>query len=359
MLRVLRASVVAAACAGTLLFGAAAPSCTTFNGLTVPAGTVDAAPEIAVEAAVEAAPEAGPTLRSLASMQDAARVCALAATCPYLSPSLQASNAVPADPSNFSLCMHWLAGPFPPDRLGYALQQQAVACMANATTCEQAGTCASLEYLNPTDARCADAGTDAGPRCVDNAATVLYCGTLFAVHCGTPYYATGSKCTLGASNLYGCALGANCTVTNTCVGSSVFDECGSTDLLHYRLQCDYEGYDCSETPDGSLIGCLMGNETYPCSTLDTSCSPDGTSVRVCDGYDYSLYDCASLSGTCSNKGGGAICARPADKCTPFDASVNTCSGNVVSLCVGGQPQTFDCSSIGLTCTGASGSGHCG
>lgn len=363
MRRALRASVVAAAWVGGLLLAVCAGSCTTFNGVTVPPPVTDAASDVAIDVAidvaVDAAPDGGPAAHSLLSMQDAARVCALAAKCPYLSPSLQASSAIPADPSNFSLCMHWLAGPFPPDRLGFGLQQQSVACMAMATTCAQAAACVSLEYLDPADVRCGDAGADAGPSCADDGGTILYCGTHYAAHCNTAYFAAGSKCTVGSGQLYGCALGANCTVTNTCVGSSVFDECGSTDNLHYRLNCDYEGYDCSEVPDGSLIGCLSGNEAYPCSTLDTSCASDGVTVQVCDGYDYSLYDCASLGGTCSNKGGGGICATKNDKCTPFDANVNMCSGNVVSLCVGGQPQTFDCSSIGMSCTGGAGSAHCG
>ena len=359
MRRALRASVVAAACVGGLLLAACAGSCTTFNGVTVPPPITDAAIDVAIDVAVDAAPDAGPPARSLLSMQDAARVCALAAKCPYLSPSLQGSNAVPADPSNFSLCMHWLAGPFPPDRLGFGLQQQSVACMAKASTCEQAGACVAIEYLNPTDARCADAGAEAGIGCADNGATVLSCSGLYAVHCTTGYYAPGTMCTKGIGNLYGCALGANCLITSACVGSSVFDECGSTDNLHYRLNCDYAGYDCSEVPDGSLIGCLSGNEAYPCTTLDTSCAADGVTAQVCDGYDYSLYDCASLGGTCSNKGGGGLCATKSDKCTPFDANVNMCSGSVVSLCVGGQPRTFDCSSIGMSCTGVAGSAHCG
>jgi hypothetical protein len=84
-------------------------------------------------------------------------------------------------------------------------------------------------------------------------------------------------------------------------------------------------------------------------------------VEVCDGYDDSEFDCAALGGTCSAKGGSALCVRSDDVCSPFDSDVNVCAGTTVALCVGGRKQALDCASLGMTCIAGAGaeSGHCG
>src|SRR5271166_2031757 len=115
MRRALRASTVAAACTGAVALSALAWACTTFNGVTLPpeqnpasdAATDSVMLDTATEAPFDSGSEAAAP-RSLLSLQAAARVCALAAKCPYLAPSVQGSIAVPIDPTNFSLCMHWL-----------------------------------------------------------------------------------------------------------------------------------------------------------------------------------------------------------------------------------------------------------
>jgi hypothetical protein len=111
--------------------------------------------------------------------------------------------------------------------------------------------------------------------------------------------------------------------------------------------------------DSGVTSCYTGNMNEPCTSPGTTCS--GMVLQVCDGTTLSNFDCAALGDTCSAQGGPAICVHSGDTCTPFDTGENQCNGSSISLCIGGQPATFDCASIGMTCVPASGatSGHCG
>lgn len=367
MRRTFAASSTGVAWIAAFAAGALVASCMTFNGVNLPAqsdsgggGDSTTPPDAGGDAPAGDATPDGPTAQTYLPLATAAKLCSRIFACPYLSSSIQNSNAVLADPTNYSLCVHWLAGPLPSDRLGISLQQQTFQCMASASSCTQAGECVSYETLAPGDPRCAaDAGVgDGGPRCTDDGGTILGCSGLYALHCNSPYYAAGTSCLLGADGTLGCALGTNCTVNASCIGSSLFDECGTGNNLHFQLNCPYAGYDCNTTQDGGLIGCLTGNQSLDCTALGTQCV--GDVVQVCDGVNWSAFDCAALGGTCSSTGGSAICVSSGDQCTPFDPSINQCSGTNISLCVGGKKQTFDCASVGLTCLpGTAVSAHCG
>ncbi|HEY8042572.1 MAG TPA: hypothetical protein VIF15_22375 [Polyangiaceae bacterium] len=333
----------------------AAASCTTFNGVALPSG--DAAGDTSP---VEGGPVEASTAAGYLAIADAARVCSLVFRCPLLAASVLGASAVPIDPVNYSLCVHWLAGPIPTDRVGFAVQSQTFACMAKGTTCAAAGSCLSLEQLATGDPRCADAGVDASERCADDAGTVLRCAGGYALHCGAAYYAPGSQCLVGDDESHWCSTGTHCNVSASCIGS-LLDYCGQGSNLHFGINCAFDGYTCgmATNDDSGLIGCNTGTLLKPCSAAGTSCS--GDVVDVCDGFDESEFDCAALGGTCSAKGGAARCVRADDTCTPFDADQNTCTGTSISVCVGGQRQSFDCASVGLTCVPGAGasSGHCG
>ena len=341
-----------------------ASSCTTFDGLSVPsdAGLPDttfADVPVKETAPPEAAPEAAPPPGYL-SIADAARVCTLVFACPGLASSVLASVAVPLDPVNYSLCVHWLSAPMPPDRVGFAVQMQTFACMAKGGTCAGAGSCLSLENVEPGDPRCVDAGADAAEHCGDDGGTVFRCGAGYLLHCGSAYYAPGSKCTVGSDGSHWCAIGTNCSVTASCIGT-LFDYCGSPSNLHESVNCAYDGYTCdlASNDDSGLPNCNTGTLYESCSVGGATCA--GTTVDVCDGYQVSEFDCAAIGQACTAKSGPAICAGATDACTPFDGDVNVCSGTTLSLCVGGQKQQIDCASLGLTCVAGVGaqSGHCG
>jgi hypothetical protein len=281
----------------------------------------------------------------------------------------------------------------PTNRVGFTYQQQALQCVAKATTCEKAGACFPLETMNPNDPRCwqpeggtveagvcpdagdggdsgdaGDAGCtiEAGPteildKCADDGGTVLKCqGTVkYALHCNTGYYAPGSSCVADVDDTRWCALGTDCNVFTSCLGLTL-DYCGGpASFVHESVNCTYAGRSCGEDLDSGKVECLAGDSIKSCNVAGADCH--GDIVAVCDGITLSEFDCASLQGTCSKQQGVARCVRSTDSCTPFDQSMNTCAGNVISLCVGGQATSFDCSLIGMTCKPGAGaqSGHCG
>ena len=375
--------VLALVLGGPVVGAAALPSCTTFDGLTVGAdantnsnadGNADAdadgsdatldAPLSETSSAPEAGPEAGPdaaTRMGYLSLDDAARACSLIFKCPELAPSVLVSVAVPVDPINYSLCVHWLAAPVPPDRPGLAVQAQAFACMAKkGASCNAASACLAEELVAGNDTRCAGVGIDGGEVCGDDGGTVLNCAGGYFLHCGAAYYGPGSQCLVGLDGAHFCALGTNCTVQASCIGT-IFDYCGAGDNLHESINCAYDGYTCdvATNQDAGLPNCNTGTQYLSCSTAGTSCA--GAVVDVCDGAQVSEFNCAALGQSCLAQAGPAICGTSSDACTPFDPSVNLCNGSSLSLCVGGHPQQVDCSAIGLACIPGAGaqSGHCG
>ncbi len=349
----LRASLPVLAGASLLAFGATV--CTTFSGLEAQDATPDAGAD-ASDAGADVVPDAAPT-RSYLSLEDAARACSLVFRCPSLAPSLVASMAIPVDDMNYSLCLHWLAGPISKQRVGFGLQSEALTCVAGAGTCDDAAACLFAEVMSPGDPRCADAGDGGEETCDDDGGTVLRCQYNYALHCNSAYYAPGSKCLEGINGWRGCGLEKGCTGGTSCVGSTL-TYC-ATDSLKYGLNCAYMGYGCGIESDSG----------YPCIPEDgfTICSIPGASrcandkVWVCDGLFESAFDCASLGFECTAVEGAPRCAPKAAACTPSDTDQNVCQGDSIDVCVGGDATTFDCASIGATCVpGSQGkTPHCG
>jgi hypothetical protein len=351
-------------------------ACTTFNGLSVgdtpldEAGAVDAsfdekAPPADARDSGNAS-DAPSKQTSFLSIEDAVRVCTLAIQCPLLPKSVQASLAVPLDILNYSLCVDWLAGPLPPNRVGVTTEGNELACVAKGTTCTKALACISQEFLDDLDPRCAgfplDGGRDAGFfQYCDDAGGVVRCDPQFfhdVLHCTSGYYMPGSKCTLGSDHTKSCATGTDCPSTS-CSGN-LLEFCGGNDT-HQAENCAIEGLTCGfdVTDDSGVPTCLTTDRAVTCTAQGTDCA--GNAVSVCDGFTRSQYDCAALGGTCTKASGTARCKRADDVCAPEDPSVNQCSGSNLSLCVGGHPTSFDCARVGMKCVpgGGSLSGHCG
>src|SRR4051812_10607487 len=283
-------------------------------------------------------PDAGPSLPAYLSLEDAARVCSLSFRCPLLSTSITYSSGIPVDPTNYSDCMTWLAGPIPPSRVGFLLQQDMLHCMAKATTCVGATACAWDEQLATDDPRCAggDAGADAGvpDRCDDNGATVLVCNSGFALHCGTAEYTPGSQCRKGSDGILWCSDADTCNVPDTCRGS-VLDYCGydsvamKTTGLHFGIDCAAAGNSCGLDTDAGLDSCLTEGVYRPCVGIDAKCA--GDVVEVCNGATVTLFKCAELDATCAVTQGPAQCVKSGAPCTPFDTAVNVCNGDKIHL----------------------------
>jgi hypothetical protein len=320
-------------------------SCTTFDGLKA-SGTRDAA---ATEGGQPEAgePDAGPLPPGYLSLQDAARACSWLFTCPKLDRSLIRTIAVPADASNFAVCMQWLAGPVDPTRLGLVTQRYVLACLASAESCAAAGACTAFEELALGDPRCA-AEPDAGPAesCTQDG-NILSCNPTWGnllIHCDNSYFNRKGSCTQGADGYHYCAVDTSCPPVS-CDGLFVLDVCMAG--LHIRYDCSVSGQLCGEDTKTKGLSCVVGGLVEECTLAGARCQED--KVRVCDGIYVSYFDCAKLGGTCQEQAGYTNCVLPADTCTPADSAAVVCTGDAVTLCIGGKATTFDCASIGKKC----------
>jgi hypothetical protein len=339
----------------------AAVACTAFNDATVAATKTGGdsgmpPPPPPGDGALADAQNEASSLHAYLSTQDAAKLCTWVFACPTLAPSILESIDVPIDGSNYSLCMEWAAGPIPPDREGFDIQQQTLACIARATDCKTAGACAVLESLGPGDPRCPvppGLGNDSGSYCTDDGGTAIECPG-YAEHCGASMYAPGSSCHYGNDGLATCTPGdldAGCGAAATCQ-ASYMDYC-ARDGLHFTLNCATVGGLCGFT-DAGIINCGPA-----CTVVTTMCA--GAAVQVCDGLEDTIFDCAAEDASCNSMGSAFYCKLGAAACSPTDPDVNVCSGTSISLCVGGQKSSFDCASIGKGCVAgtAPATAHCG
>jgi hypothetical protein len=347
-------------------------ACTTFDGLSAreggnPPPNDSGHPGDSGGSDSPVQPDATPKQTSFTSLQDAVKICALAMQCPKLPQSVQASLAIPLDTMNFSLCVDWLAGPLPPNRVGVANQATELQCVAKGQTCLGALACISQEFLDDTDPRCKglpDAGLDAAPgtyQYCDDGGSVVRCDPQFlhdVLHCNSGYYSPGSTCTRGSDGTKTCSSGADCPQT-TCSGNLLVF-CGINNT-HQGQNCAIEGLTCGEdvTDDSGIPTCLTTDRYVSCSAQGTDCA--GPAATVCDGFQRSQFDCDALGGTCTKAAGTARCKRPNDACAPDDPTINQCSATTISLCVGGKATSIDCATVGLKCVpgNASVSGHCG
>jgi hypothetical protein len=334
-----------------VLVGVVAAACTTFD-FPAPTGAADGSVDAGSPSAY-------------LDPKDAASFCAQLFRCPRLADAVALSIALPVDlpssPLGFSACMDWVAGPIDPERLGLASQRGLLSNVASATTCEAAGAALPVQP--------ADAGTTCGLTCADST-ELESCspeGGAFVLPCGPPYFGSDAGCLVydaGAVcvNTGACTAGLSCSMDQT--------------TLHDCLPPGYStfvSYDCTLTArvcasldkSGNLADCVLpGDNTAPCPLHDKRDACDGTSVLACAGglAAQTEFDCAAVGRHCAvSTADDARCVASTDTCTPFDATQNVCSGTSITVCIGGVPSSFDCSTIGLGCVagGANQTSHCG
>ncbi len=303
-----------------LLVGLVGYGCTVFDGLTVPPTKI---------------PHSG-----YLPVDDAVRTCRHVHDCPLLSPAIARSIGVPTSRLQFSTCLSWIAGPLPGTRFGLDVQAAMLECIARADGCGAALECAYLEPLGPEDPRCFGV---VGDQCLPGG-ILLDCTTEIAERCRTPYHGAGSECQLGLSGAGRCALSA-CVQDNTspprCT-SGVYVRCDPAANLRVAQDCNTVGLTCPEGAEGADAQCATEDGVFPCDEPGrATCAPDGTRVRVCDGALASEFDCTAMDGRCSDEKAGGRCVRTNDSCTPDATGIDTCQGNIISLCIGGERVIFD------------------
>lgn len=324
-------------------------ACTVFDGLVAaPVGGDGGLPDAQ-------GTDAGPPPAGFLSLEDAARFCTNAIKCPYLGSSTIQSIDVPVDGLNYSSCINWLAGPLPSDRIGVPQAAAALRCAARATSCPQAGACMWDEVVAANDPRCQSG--DGGRTCAEDGGAMYMCSAGFILHCTNPIYAAGTTCLVGTDKVPWCALGKNCNLSTQCKGNEL-DYCGANTNLTNGYDCTTSGLTCGFDTASSTYDCLTNGVLKNCTTVGVTCS--GTSVDVCDGLYDSLYNCGAAAGGTCDSTALPRCKRPSDTCTPIDPGVNTCTGDVVSLCVGGKTTSLDCTTLGMKCVPGTGgaSPHC-
>lgn len=293
------------------------------------------------------------------SLEDGARVCSLAFSCPMLSLALARSAGVAVSASSYSSCLHWLASPLPTNRYGLSEQRALLQCVAKAKQCSEALACAWFEPLAVGDLRCAG---QMGDRC-DSSDLLVDCDKGVVERCLSPSYTAFSECRLGLGSEGRCAISgcipdvfgpARCE-------DGAYLRCDPLTNLKLATDCHAIGQTCKEGAVGASAVCTTADGLFPCDMPgDSTCSPDGKRARVCDGSSASEFDCAAIGEHCVEDAEGARCAKAEEQCTPLGAGIDVCAGNLLTVCVGGQTKTIDCAAMGLSCLPQSGSqsGRC-
>ncbi len=292
-------------------------------------------------------------------LDEAVKFCSKALTCVNLGKSTLTSLHVPVDANNFAGCVSWLAGTIPQDRPGIALSAKALMCAADASSCSTASACMWFEYISPSDPRCVGYSGGANGQCSPTKTATYLCPYGFIAHCDNPFNYTGSSCLQSSSGQFFCAVSSGLcsnpdsgTAPTPCSGS-FFTYCQGGLLVGF--DCNVQGMDCASA------GCSTNGTYTPCTGAAVVTCGANKRVEVCDGLLQSEINCDTMGGTCAVSGTNLPrCTTPADTCSPYDSDENLCSGDVISLCVGGQKLTYDCTKVGLHCKDGSGSlsGHC-
>lgn len=332
-----------------LVLATACPSLDGFSGKQVDPGVVDSGVDSG---------DSGQPAKGFLSLVEAAQVCSYVLSCPNLQSSISSSLLLPVDGTSYSACIDQLAGPVPPDHPGVVAQSKQLQCVATATNCLEAAACMSLEDISPGDQRCqaTDGGTGVG--CSPDSKSVYHCEANYILHCNNAYYGSGSSCLSPANDggtEYWCAVSQTCSGSSSCVGG-ILSYCAINDQ-GFSIDCGVKGQTCGVDQQSGLHECLVNGRIPSCSTRETICKND--KVIVCDGLYFGELDCTTLGGVCDPRP-SAHCAKVGDACEQDDTTLNVCDGDSISLCLTGQPLTFDCTSLNMKCVPGNGtsSAHC-
>jgi hypothetical protein len=347
----------------------AGSGCTAFDFAAPGNPAPDGGPDATRDATSDAA-DAGPGVDAgagLLSLSQAAQLCSLIFECPRLAAAIDASLVIPLDypstPLNFSGCMDWLAGPIDPARVGLARQRAILETVAQATSCQAAYQACPVQPV--------DGGATCQATSCASASTLETCSSAegsFVTACGPPLFADAEGCDTARTGAAICLALGNCTTGTSCSAAGALVDCYVGGKAFTAYDCTLSGRACG---GGSPTDCVVpGSLAAPCANdmpFD-GCNGSATSVRHCAGgrLPQTEFDCNAVGRICSTLHGAARCVGGSDDCSPFDQDVNACDGGI-SICVGGQRSTLDCSKVtgvdggALQCVPGNGTqtGHCG
>ncbi|HVY49875.1 MAG TPA: hypothetical protein VHB21_28465 [Minicystis sp.] len=301
------------------------------------------------------------------STSDAARLCGMAQDCPQLSASLVASFGLPVARAtgtsttavlSQSECISWLAGPLPPSRTGFDVQQPLLRGMARAADCTKAAALAPVEFFVAAgDPRCT------GEACTATDAIRCAAGIGVDSHCDSDLYLE-SRCLSGKNAAHTpqcgfeyCGVGAQFQ----CTAGDAAEYCDEKTQIHQHVNCACSGLDCDGTtgvcknptstgPEacGNDVGTRLG--VVQCATTGT---PD---LEICDDSLWIRFDCQALGGHCGEDPSlVARCVFDDAACQPGDGDVDLCATDGVTLhaCLDGRKVDVSCPK-GTVCQ----DGHC-
>jgi len=283
------------------------------------------------------------------SLPQAAVLCARIFECEQVGPSIRASIGVPVDhPPTFSYCVHWLAGPLPvPPTPG---QTKMLEAMAKGKDCPTTRQPAYVEKLDEADPLCED---ETGRRCSGDKA-VIDCTRMQIEHCDNALLGEPTSCYATSTGQVACG-----TTTSGVPGY----ECAGLALRYFPLPGSI-----LQTAGCPERGLACTTETFPfyCADEDhviSKCDDPGVAecagdvAKVCadaigttpDQLD-SPFDCTKIDGGASCKQNPAVHCEPAEKkCSLMEADMCNGNGHDITVCVGGEDESFDCEKIGMAC----------
>jgi hypothetical protein len=184
------------------------------------------------------------------------------------------------------------------------------------------------------------------------------------VRCVSGWGVSVLDCSVSGQHCVVTSAGALCTNGNSCDPATEHLHCdGNREVLcsgfHYET-----AFDCSTVIDNGMCragdagGYCIGAGSEHCPTTATTSACDGTALTTCYFGIFSRVDCGQFHSHCAtDSGGNSTCVPDAPACAA-DAS-DRCAGNALEMCVNGQWQTIDCSSIGKsTCQADSTGARC-
>jgi hypothetical protein len=205
------------------------------------------------------------------------------------------------------------------------LAEAAAACVAKASGCAGVKSCIGIhsQVGCPAGAKRSCSG-DSLVICDGQLASYLDCKKLYGVGCVTP-----------ASGDPRCGTAAACTAPSC-----------KNDLI---VSCDGGQESYSDNPPCGLLG--LGCQGGKCAGADGACavsSCKGDVAALCVGGGLRNIDCGALGGGFACSQGGNVHCERATECDPASSKhKETCDGDQLVVCYGGQRTKVDCKALGF------------
>lgn len=206
-------------------------------------------------------------------------------------------------------------------------------CMANAGSCVEAVACQSTE--------CAEQD----PACQGNTLVLCWMGSLIRYDCSRD----GKRCLLDSDG-WGTCADETCTEAQEGIWCEDDQQVVCSYGLLMRNDCGrYSPHGTCHETDGDAV--CVDDPVTSCDPETFNARCEGNIVVACDpetGLVASL-DCSTLTPfeiACE----GGQCRLPGPSCGELEEAECRCQGSVLSCCMVGMLEEFDCASLGLSCT---------